>query len=60
MQILSQFCAPSNCYSLWYKLVWHAQPLCTSENGSGDTDIQYQFLPSESEGKIAVQVVINS
>ena len=24
--------------------------LCTSENGSGDTDIQYQFLPSESEG----------
>ena len=28
--------------------------LCTSENGSGDTDIQYQFLPSESEGEVAV------
>ena len=41
-------------------LVWHVRPLCTSENGSGDTDIQYQFLPSESEGEVAVLVVINS
>ena len=31
-----------------------------SEKGSGDSRIQYQFLPSESEGEVAVQVVINS
>ena len=40
-------------------IVWLVRPFCTSENGSGDTDIQYQFLPSGSEGEVAVLVVIN-